>query len=191
MLPLFMQRNNFTESDCSPRTRYFPLICPTRFVLPASKISSARQPFQSGQSVYLYVRRRPKHWEKERCKNSLARFIHAHATSAGVASRFIHCIRLCTCDFMYMCMRACQLITWLRCFSTSSRNEVSRRDVTQNTRNEIRFDEHLRVSNDPHTHTYTYTYVHIHFYSRDVISTLVIPHGEARITEIWLPNAPS
>lgn len=136
------------------------------------------------------VRRRPKHWEKERRENSLARFIHAFTRSTGVASRFAHCMQLCKCDYIYMCMRACQLITWLRCFSTSSRNEVSPRDVTQNTKNEIRFVEHLRISNEPHAHVYVHVYAHVHFYSRNVVLTLVILHGEARIMEIRLPHTP-
>lgn len=98
------------------------------------------------------VRRRPKHWEKERRKNSLARFIHAFTRSTGVASRFAHCIQLCKCDYIYMCMRACQLITWLRCFSTSSRNEVSPRDVTQN----------IRRTKSVSSSTYAYRTIHMH-----------------------------
>lgn len=161
MLPLFMQRNNFTESDCSPRTRYFPLICPTRYVLPASKISSARQPFQSGQSVYLYVRRRPKHWEKERCKNSLARFIHAHATSAGVASRFIHRIRLCTCDFMYICV--CARVSWLRGYAAFPRRLATRcpHEMSRKTRGTKSVSTSTYACRTTHTRTHT----HIRMYT--------------------------
>lgn len=188
----FLCNTTISPRALEPRARYFPLIS-TRFVLlSAAKIPNGRQPFQFW-SVCLFVSfDGDRNIERKRRKNSLARFKHAFARSAGVASRFAHCMQLYKCDYMFACMRACQLITWLRCFSTSSRNKVSLRDVTQNTKNETPFRRALRYAyRSIHTCICMYICAHFRFYSRDVVLTLVIPHGEARITEIRLPHAPS
>lgn len=128
--------------------------------------------------------------ERKRDARTLSPGLNTRSLDRRALHRDLHIVCNCVSAIIYTCV--CARVSWLRGYVAFPRrlaNKVSLRDVTQNAKNEIRFDEHLRTSND-HTYICMYIYAHILFYSRDVL-TLVIPHGEARITEIRLPHAPS
>lgn len=191
MLPLFMQRNNFTESDCPPRARYFPLI-PTRLVLLGTKISSAlslgvsvsfkytnKQTDQTAfpvWSVCLFVCLKGTETPRERETQELSRPVYTSYFGGRCIAIYIAygCVR------MYIYIRAFYAHVYARVsadyvatllFHVVSRNEVSPRDVTQNMKNEICFDEHLRVSNDPYTYVHTSISIPVMLYQRSLSHT--------------------
>lgn len=132
-------------------------------MLPATKISSARQPFQSGQFVYSYIRKRPHTDMSERDARTLSPGLYTRSLHWRALHRDLHIVYGCVSAIICTCI--CARVSWLRMamllfHGVSQQGVPARYHAKDEERNPFRW----ALTRTTHTRTHTYIHIFTHLF---------------------------